>query len=280
MGKRRLLFYNDARHTYMYCYDPPMRLEDARAPIDEVAGTGVDTFVYGFGAGPTMFHDTQVGETWGQRMDTQPNLHSWRAYENVKSLIDRGLDPLNVLIDRAHEKDLEFFASLRTSHNISPEEVENEFNWQFRVDHPEWCLKGSGRYCFNWVYPEVRSERFALIEETVNRYDIDGFEVDWVFRPDYFEDGEIEQNTPVLTQYMRRRAAGRGPSGGEARAAHRTGRKGPANRGRQPGRGNGRGRMAEGRAARFRRAQLLHRPAGRLGLPVRVAGGAGARNSM
>ena len=207
MGKRHLLFYNDARHGYMYCYDPPMRLEDARAPIDEVAGTSVDTFVYGFGAGPTMFHNTRVGEIWGQRFGRFKSqgggaVYAWRAYENIKSLIDRGLDPLNVLIDRAHEKGIEFFASLRQSHSIDPKEVENHFNWQFRIDHPEWCLKGPGRHCFNWVHPEVRAERFALIEETVTRYDVDGFEVDWVFDAHYFEPNQVEANAHILTEYM------------------------------------------------------------------------------
>ena len=208
MGKRRLLYYDDARHTYMYCYEPPMRLEDARAPIDAIAGTSVDTFVYGFGAGPTMFHHTQVGEIWGERFDRfAPNhgwsVYAWRAHENIKSLIDRGLDPLNVLIEHAHEKNIQFFASLRQSHSMDPKDVENHFNWQFRIDHPEWCLTGPGEYCFNWIHPEVRAERFALIEETVQRYDIDGFEVDWVFDAHYFEPDQAQTNAQILTDYMR-----------------------------------------------------------------------------
>ena len=62
MSDRRLIYYSDARHYHMYCYDPPMRIEDARAPVDEIAGTGIDTFVYGFGLGPNVFHLTEVGE--------------------------------------------------------------------------------------------------------------------------------------------------------------------------------------------------------------------------
>ena len=70
MSDRRLIFYNDARHSHMYCYEPPMRPEDAWAPVDEVAGTGVDTFAYGLGLGPSMFHDTKVGEVMGSHLDT------------------------------------------------------------------------------------------------------------------------------------------------------------------------------------------------------------------
>ena len=202
MSNRRLLFHNDSRHSYMYCYDPPMRIEDAWKPVDEIVGTGVDTLVYGFGAGPTLFHDTKVGEIWGSHLDTFPALHAWRAYENVRSLIDRGLDPLNVLIERAHDKGIEFFASSRQSHQANPADVGDVFNWQFRIDHPEWCLTGPGRYAFNWVHPEVRAERFAIIEETVNEYGVDGFEVDWVYWPHYFEEGEADENARILTEYM------------------------------------------------------------------------------
>ena len=49
MSDRRLLFYNDTRYYYLYCYEPPISMEDARAPVDEIAGSGVDTFVYGVG---------------------------------------------------------------------------------------------------------------------------------------------------------------------------------------------------------------------------------------
>ncbi len=206
MKERRLLFYNDARHSYIYYYDPPFRLEDAWKPVDEIVGTGVDTLVYGFGAGPTMFHNTNVGERWGDHLESFPMVAGWRAYENLKSLNERGLDPLKVLIDRAHEKGIEFFGSLRQSHQADPNDREDlvgwMFNWQFRIDHPEWCLKGPGRHAFDWTHPEVRTERFALIEETVNEYDVDGIEIDWTFWPHYFEADEVEDKAPILTEYM------------------------------------------------------------------------------
>ena len=211
MSNRRLIFYNDSRHSHMYCYEPPMRLADAQAPVDEIAGTGVDTFAYGFGLGPTMFHHTKVGEIMGSHLEVfaedDPNnlwaLSAWRAYENVRGLIDRGIDPLEVIVSRAHEKGMEFFGSFRTTHGSDPSNLVTAHNWRFRIDHPEWCLKGKGKYNFNWVHPEVRAERFALIEEAVNKYDMDGFEVDWAFEPNYFEEGEVEENRHILTEFLR-----------------------------------------------------------------------------
>ena len=202
MSKRRLIYYSDARHYHMYCYEPPMRLEDMWAPIDEVAGTSVETFVWGFGVGPTMFHNTKVGEIWGTRHKTLNNVADWRAYECIMSLVNRGLDPLDVMIDRAHEKGMEFWGSLRLTHSMNPK-VDSTHTWQFKLDHPEWCLKGPGKYALSWVHSEVRAERFALIEETVNNYDMDGFEVDLAFDPDFFEPEEVAENRHIMTEFMR-----------------------------------------------------------------------------
>jgi hypothetical protein len=210
MSKRRLIYYSDARHYHFYCYDPPMRIEDARIPVEEVAGTGVDTFVYGFGLGPNVFHLTEVGEIIGARHDVfrdsgprMPALPFWRTHNNVMSLKERGLDINDVLADRAHEKGMEFFGSFRLTHSNPPEATDAYDTWQFRIDHPEWCIKGEGKHCFNWVYPEVRAERFAIIEEAVNKYDLDGFEIDLTFAPYYFEKDEIAANRPILTEFLR-----------------------------------------------------------------------------
>ena len=210
MSNRRLVYYSDARHYHMYCYDPPMRIEDARAPVDEIAGTAVDTFVYGFGIGPNMFHLTKVGEIMGSRHETfkdyapnMPALPFWRTYENIMSLRERGLDILDILIDRAHEKGMEFFGSFRLTHPNDPKNVDAFDTWQFRIDHPEWCLQGRGKYSFNWVHPEVRAERFAIIEEAVNRYDMDGFELDLSFAPYFFEEDKADANSRILTDFVR-----------------------------------------------------------------------------
>ena len=99
MRQRRTIYFNDARHYYMYVYEPPIRLEDTWAPVDEIADTSVDTFVYGFGAGPTMFHLTEVGEVFASHVKAFrdiPGVHrgtlpTWRAHENIMSLKERGL---------------------------------------------------------------------------------------------------------------------------------------------------------------------------------------------
>ena len=214
MRKRRLLFHNDARHFHIYCYDPPIRVEDAVAPVDEIVGTGVDTLVYGFGAGPTMYHNTKVGETWAEHLIKagattfrEPEIWNtfpfWRAYENLRSLRERGLDIMTLLIDRAHSKGIEFFGSLRMNHGQDPAFVQTADNSTFKIDNPELCLKTRPGYPFDWTYPEVRAERYALIEEAVTDYEVDGFEIDFVFSPYYFEQDEEWGKAHIVTDFIR-----------------------------------------------------------------------------
>ena len=208
MSKRRLIYYDDARHYHMYVYEPPMRLEHCYAPVDQVAGTGVDTFAWGLGLGPTFFYDTKAGDIFASHLEKIGDPASWRAYENVVSLIDRGLDPMKIIVDRAHEQGMEFIGSFRMAHSSDPKDVENAHNWRFKIDHPAWVLKGDDsdpgrKNSFNWVHPEVRAERFAIIEEVVTGYDIDGFELDLSFGPYYFEADEVAQNMHILTDFVR-----------------------------------------------------------------------------
>ena len=207
MSNRKLIYYDDARHYHFYIPDPPITHEQVTAPIDAAAGTGVDTFVWGFGVGPTVFHDSKVADIFASHLEVIGDVASWRAYENSMSLIRDGEDALTVMIDRAHEVGMDFIGSLRLTHSSNPNDKDNAHNWRFKIEHPEWVLKGTDdperKNSFNWVHPEVRAERFAIAEETIVRYDVDGIELDLSFSPFYFEADEVTNNLHVVTEFIR-----------------------------------------------------------------------------
>ncbi|MEE2658966.1 MAG: hypothetical protein VX733_10705 [Candidatus Latescibacterota bacterium] len=114
MRQRRTIYFNDARHYYLFVFEPPMRLEDAWVPVDEVADTGVDTFIYGVSRDDGWFYPSRVGTRFGQDMvGNFEQAAYWRVWQNMQSLVDRDLDPLQVLIDRAHDRGMDFLSSLR-----------------------------------------------------------------------------------------------------------------------------------------------------------------------
>ena len=141
-----------------------MRLEDAWIPIDEVAGTAVDTFSYCVERGDGAFYPTKVGKMFAVE-DGKPRSEQnyvWRAAACMLSLMERGLDPLRVLVDRAHEHGLDFIANLRLQRlgGVYPElEIENG---------------GAG-----WAEERVRDLKYDVLRELVTEYPIQGVELDF-----------------------------------------------------------------------------------------------------
>ena len=68
-------------------------------PVDEVAGTGVTTFVYMVARSDGLFYPSNAGQRWPNPAD-EPEPYEmatyWRIASNMRSLEGRGLDPLRV----------------------------------------------------------------------------------------------------------------------------------------------------------------------------------------
>ena len=192
MRRQRTIYFNDARHYYLFVFEPPMRLEHAWRPIDEVAGTGVDTFIYGVARGDGLFYPSRKGQRFGVNTDDFPMSAYWRVWENMQSLIDRDLDPLRVLVDRAHDKGMDFFASqpLTDHEGMDP---------AHRIGNGGGCM----------AHPEVRDHHFAVLEELVTEYDIEGVELNFavpggaLIMPTH----EAPAATPGMTEFVGRIAA-------------------------------------------------------------------------
>ena len=191
MRRRRTIYFNDARHYYLFVFEPPMRLEDAWRPVDEAAGTAVDTFIYGVSRTDGLFYPSKVGLRFGADMRPFESACYWRVWENMQSLIDRGLDPLAVLIDRAHEKGMDFFASLRMG--------------GYGGMAPEHALATGGR---GFVHPEVREHQFAVLEELATQYQVEGVELDFAAAPGgspfWLKPEDVAEYTPVMTDFVSR----------------------------------------------------------------------------
>ena len=190
MKRQRTIYFNDARHYYLFVFEPPMALEDAWIPVDECAGTSVDTFIYGVARGDGLFYPSKVGLRFRDDTRRFESAPYYRVWNNMQSLIDRGLDPLTVLIDRAHDKGMDFFASLR----IAP---------QGASDPAVSSAEGGPGF----LDDDLREHNFLLLKEMAHDYPTDGIELDLaappggsppVFRPEDASDG-----IPILTDWVR-----------------------------------------------------------------------------
>ena len=214
MSKPRIMYYTDARHPLVYMYEPPMRKEEFESSIDELVGTPVEAVMFCLGDGRTMQHDTKVGELWGHNVDRWSHIIFKRAYDNVKALIDEGHDPLRIACERAHAKGLLLYPTLlvQLESGVRGGPGYDVRSSDFRLDnkHLEIGAGGDlgqdfpGANCADFKHQEVRDERFALIEEVVTGYPVDGFELQLNFWPYYFHPDEIESGRAIMTDWVRR----------------------------------------------------------------------------
>ena len=73
-------------------------------------------------------------------------------------------------------------------------------------DHEAWRIPDMGgvRTVMNYHVPEVREWYYAILEELIQNYDVDGLELDFMRGHTYFAEGEIEKGVPVMTDFVRK----------------------------------------------------------------------------
>ena len=199
--QQRNCYFNDARHYYLFAVEPPMRLQDAWRPIDEVAGTGVSTFIYGASRDDGLFYPSEVGLPFRSDTPIETELAAyWRVKENMRSLQEAGHDPLGVLIDRAHEKGMEFFCSMRMG--ALPGFTRPEL-----LASSTQAVSGSSPGGRGYVHREVRDHQLAVLTELANMYPtMEGIELDFAASPGgsglLFRDGEGNDHSNMMNSYV------------------------------------------------------------------------------
>ena len=191
MRQRRTIYFNDARHFYLFVFEPPMRMEDMWRPVDEVAGTGVDTLVYGVARADGLFYPSRAGKSFRSDMDEIDNAIYWKVRQNILSLEERGVDILQALADRAHARGMEFFASFRMGTYEG-------------VGSPEADPAEGGR---GLAEAGARENQLRVFEEMVTQYDLEGIELDFGASPGGMPpvllDEDVAEYGPVLTEHVR-----------------------------------------------------------------------------
>ena len=214
--KARMLYYDDARHANLYVVEPDggdVNTLDVLHPVDVVANSCVDTFVFGLGIGATMSYGTEVGELWfaPEQLASEgendimlvKNAINWRGRQSVQALLDQGRDPLSMLVERAHHRRMTFIASLRLSaNNVTGQTVKH--GDPISPSRQEGKLETSApRSRLDFMAAAAREERMALLREALTKYQVDGLELDIDMGGGLlFESENVEAGMPVLTGFI------------------------------------------------------------------------------
>lgn len=201
-GKRRILLISDPSSIARRYLPDPTEESDLCNWIDDVADAGVDLFV-------------QEAYTQGWTTYWRSNRFEYDArpqHSRFLPLLDRGIQPLEVLLKQSRIRGMEFLAGIRMNDNhghISTTQGVGA-GASFLLDHPEWLLTDTppGDYFklstpMDYSFPEVRDYVFRVIEELVERFDVDGLEL--CFRDQqYFPYQKGRERQPLMTDHVDR----------------------------------------------------------------------------
>ncbi len=218
----RLIYNSDGDSTTLLAFPPPITPEQACRDIEELVGTRVEVFTNSMGRGDETFsHPTDFGDIYGAGVSEWPEGENvaWVRImaENTRALLDAGINIIDLLAERAHERGLQFWPALRMN-DIHEDDGSRfaAFRSSFKKRHPELLIgspypqkHGYGypqddfTWAFDFAREEVRQRKLGLILETCQNYDVDGFELDFQRGAWYFKDGQEGEGLPLMTDFMR-----------------------------------------------------------------------------
>ncbi len=189
---RRIIF-NDDTHE--------LALEDANTPegflahrIAPLPETQVGTISWSVLCGQfdAPAYDSKVQPIYGDAQGA-PVKYWHRVTENVKTLTREYRCPLHLVCDFAHTHDMEAFASVRMN-DVHDSFMDANAMTVWKRTHPEFMVDTRGTLpefelyttAQDFSHEAVRQRKLEIIEEICQRYDVDGFELDYIRHPVLF----------------------------------------------------------------------------------------------
>ncbi len=142
------------------------------------------------------------------------NAHE-ELFNTIASVIDDGHDLMQIYVDGAREHGLPVFASMRMNDAHTDSEDRMWYGRStLKIERPDLMIgsampeaRHGAEWTFSWMWDyaqdEVRQRFLGIADETLTRYDFDGLEFDFCRQPPYFRGGQVVQNIPVMTDFVR-----------------------------------------------------------------------------
>lgn len=187
--------------------------------VDEVADAGVTVFLCNTNARRTNYRSSVWEAFWDgydpSGPDDQPFLapvppeqaldfRKWMG--NMLKVHQEGVDYPDRVIARCRQRHISPWISLRMNDCHCNDVPNHPFHGSFWVKNPQLCRQnGTGYFatCLDFAQRAVRDYYMALIEEALDRYDVDGLELDFMREPYLFSAGKEKEGGAILTAWLR-----------------------------------------------------------------------------
>jgi hypothetical protein len=170
----------------------------------EVAAVKFSTFVFLATTPDLCTYDTRVGETYGDRFG--PDYREGLA-AGIRGLRSEGTDALNVVTRHMHAKGKEVLAAIRMS-DTHHRQISRKVPLcpLFAVKNPHFVIQQpdqrTNETALDYSHPEVRAHRLAIMQEIVEKYEVDGLELNFVRWAKHFPRDKGREKAPIMTQFV------------------------------------------------------------------------------
>ena len=187
--------------------------------IGPYVGSPIDGFLWSVGGHNVYDFETDIGERFGEGYDEMEEPRRRAQKANLRYLIENHGGPVTVISQLCRKAGLDFFPSLRMNEHYDID-VSSPGYSRLRRERPELLigrvdeelpkpsLEWGIRTGLNYAFPDVRSYMSSIIVELLERFDVDGIELDFMRHPAFFRVEEAYSNRYLMTdlvRYVRRR---------------------------------------------------------------------------
>jgi len=197
LAEKRYILDNDGSN--IFCHSDPLDDEVIDHAVQECPDT-VTTYLICPNWCGKFFFSTQVGEILPES-----------CAQSFHALINSGKDPLGMFIERMRSTGRETFITYRTNDVHGADDPNHPGASEFKKAHPDFVVDPadtSGNWmsrCLDYSRPEVREYYLNSLTEMAERYDVDGFQIDWMRFPRHLSGNNTEEvwaKRSALTEFM------------------------------------------------------------------------------
>lgn len=192
--------------------------EVINAYIDVIAAAGVSDFFLNTNAQRTNYCSHVWESFWDgyeqsgnddqfflKPLSAESNKIYRKLLDNMLAVYQQGIDYPAQVIKRCCDHGISPWISLRMNDCHYNDIPDHPFHGKFWKKNPHFIRQNAEGYfagCLDYEREEVRSHYMALIEETLERYDIDGLELDFLREPYIFSRGRENEGANILTSWI------------------------------------------------------------------------------
>lgn len=129
-----------------------------------------------------------------------------KIVDSTRRVFEQGVDYPARMIARCRQDGISPWISLRMNDCHNNDIPGHPSHGTFWRENPQFARKNAPGYfskCLDYAHLEVRDFYKSLIVETLDRYDIDGLELDFMREVYLFSAGKESEGMPILTAWMR-----------------------------------------------------------------------------